>query len=210
MKPSGYFAGYAKYYLDEPLNIQFGQTGYIANPDNSGNGHSTISLLHGAVIVLTLNGDEEITIEKGTPYTDAGAVLLKDNVDISGELTASGSVDVNTVGTYTINYSYQSHSVSRTVIVRSSVIDNNFDFEYTGNIKTFTVPYTGKYKLETWGAQGGNAYGVISGAPAVINGFQGAYSVSYVELTAGTELKVLVGGAGGYAAGRRRFIYYQN
>ena len=33
-----------------------------------------------------------------------------------------------------------------------------WDYDYTGGEQTFKVPITGTYKLETWGAQGGNAY----------------------------------------------------
>ena len=31
-----------------------------------------------------------------------------------------------------------------------------FDFDYTGDEQTFTAPISGTYKLEIWGAQGGN------------------------------------------------------
>jgi len=33
------------------------------------------------------------------------------------------------------------------------------DFAYTGSAQTYTVPQTGKYKLEVWGAQGGSGLG---------------------------------------------------
>ena len=43
-----------------------------------------------------------------------------------------------------------------------------FDFDYTGAEQTFTVPVSGTYKLETWGAQGGND---ISGTQGGYGGF---------------------------------------
>lgn len=64
------------------------------------------------------------------------------------------------------------------------------NFAYTGNIQTYTVPSTGKYKLEVWGAQGG------SGNSNVHGGY-GGYSVGMINLTQGDTLYVCVGGKGG-------------
>ena len=48
-------------------------------------------------------GDNPATVELGGTYTDAGATAT----DISGSVSvvSSGTVDTNTVGTYTISYS---------------------------------------------------------------------------------------------------------
>ena len=67
------------------------------------------------------------------------------------------------------------------------------NFAYTGNIQTYTVPSTGKYKLEVWGAQGG------SGNSDVHGGY-GGYSVGMINLTQGDTLYVCVGGKGGGSA----------
>ena len=37
------------------------------------------------------------------------------------------------------------------------------NFDYTGGIQTFTAPDTGTYKLEVWGAQGGDCYRDVGG-----------------------------------------------
>lgn len=58
-------------------------------------------------------------------------------------------------------------------------------FNYTGNEQLFIVPETGRYKLETWGAQGGGTQG----------GF-GGYSVGIISLTENQKLYIYVGGAG--------------
>ena len=50
--------------------------------------------------VVTLNGNASITIEKGATYTEQGATSDGDEI-----VNISGTVDVNTVGTYTITYS---------------------------------------------------------------------------------------------------------
>ena len=50
--------------------------------------------------VITILGDNPATVELGSAYTDAGATS-----DGGETVSSSGSVDTNTVGTYTITYS---------------------------------------------------------------------------------------------------------
>ena len=59
------------------------------------------------------------------------------------------------------------------------------NFDYTGKEETFTVPITGTYKLETWGAQGGGYENLRGG--------YGAYSVGTIFLSKGQILYVNVG-----------------
>lgn len=55
---------------------------------------------------ITLNGNSTVYVQKGQPYSDAGAVG-SDNVDGTITVTATGATTVNTavVATYTITYS---------------------------------------------------------------------------------------------------------
>lgn len=72
---------------------------------------------------------------------------------------------------------------------------------YTGVIESWTVPSSGVYTLELWGAAGGNCNSVVGG--------KGAYVKVNVSLTAGEVLKILVpragqsttGSSSGYSAG---------
>ncbi len=52
---------------------------------------------------ITLNGEELITVYKGTVFTDPGASAI-DEVDGSINVVSSGIVDTQTVGEYTITY----------------------------------------------------------------------------------------------------------
>lgn len=67
----------------------------------------------------------------------------------------------------------------------------SYDFTYTSKEQAFTVPATGTYKLEVWGAQGGSnntdiqAYGGVGG-----------YSVGLVKLNVNDTLYINVGGKG--------------
>ena len=65
-----------------------------------------------------------------------------------------------------------------------------FNFDYTGSVQEITLP-AGKYKLQCWGAQGGNVTGTYA-----VNGSKGGYSEGVLTLTKTTKLYVFVGGQG--------------
>lgn len=66
--------------------------------------------------------------------------------------------------------------------------DTVFDFDYTGGEQTFTVPISGTYRLETWGAQGGVFFGQ--------NASFGGYSIGNVKLNKDGIIYLNVGGKG--------------
>ena len=71
--------------------------------------------------VITITGSNPATVELGGSYTDAGATA-NDARDGSVQVTSSGSVDTNAVGSYTITYTATDNSgntatASRTVNV---------------------------------------------------------------------------------------------
>ena len=61
-------------------------------------------------------------------------------------------------------------------------------YDFTGTEQTLKIPATGTYKLEIWGAQGGNSYDGVGG--------YGGYSVGTVTLTKDSTLYIHVGGSG--------------
>lgn len=65
---------------------------------------------------------------------------------------------------------------------------NSINFEYVGNSQEYNIPVTGKYKIECWGAQGGDIDTYMGG--------KGAYTVGEIDLEKGTKLYVYVGGKG--------------
>jgi hypothetical protein len=85
--------------------------------------------------------------------------------------------------------------------IRNAFSENGtYEFYYTGNIVEFTVPTSGIYKIEAWGARGGG------GSTPV--GPKGAYSKSFVSLSKDERIKILVGEKGypGYNSGGN-YIY---
>ena len=114
-------------------SLQSSQTYYFSvQPYNlSGNGNSAIitlqTLTDSAVPVITLVGNAAVTHQLGSAYTDAGATA-SDVVDGTIDVTTSGSVDVDTAGTYTLTYSASDAAgnaavqVTRTVTVTDSAV----------------------------------------------------------------------------------------
>ena len=68
-----------------------------------------------------------------------------------------------------------------------------YEFTATKSIKSLTIPETGVYKLEVWGAQGGSTH---SNDSYTSSGGYGAYSVGEIELQSGQTLYIVVGGKG--------------
>ena len=165
------------------------------------------------------------SINKGTYYkvivksNDNTYGKVKPNIKLS---TSKGTVKYNIVPN--IGYKYKSTTCDGTIVDNILTISNitsnvncevvfepiniqvSFDFAggslgvtYTEPQEyTYTVPYTGDYKLETWGAQGG-------GNASYAGGY-GGYASGNISLTKGQILYLNVGGTssgttGGYNGG---------
>lgn len=75
-------------------------------------------------------------------------------------------------------------------------------FSYTGDVQKYTAPVTGAYKLEVWGAQGGTSSCDCGSVHSP--GGKGGYATGIINLNAGEEIYVVVGGSGnvsGYNGG---------
>lgn len=66
------------------------------------------------------------------------------------------------------------------------------NFDYTGTVQSVTLP-EGTYKLECWGAQGGNS-NLSNGTYG--NGGKGGYSTGILNVSANTTIYITVGGQG--------------
>lgn len=72
----------------------------------------------GGNISLEIKGEDEITIKKGSNFTDPGfKATYEDGSDASSEVKVEGSVDTNKEGTYTISYSAGNTIIMRRVTV---------------------------------------------------------------------------------------------
>ncbi|WP_084608569.1 fimbrillin family protein [Xylanibacter oryzae] len=86
----------------------------------------------------------------------------------------------NAGGLYTYN-------LSKTII---------YNYDYTGVSQTFTAPYTGTYRIQCWGAQGGTLGTLDTGI-----GGTGGYTNGEIKLSKGTVLYVYVGQQGQTTSG---------
>ena len=68
----------------------------------------------------------------------------------------------------------------------SGFIGYSFDYDYTGKYQTFTVPVTGEYKVELWGAQGGDYDTSLFGG-------LGGYTSGVLSLDKGDLLYLYIG-----------------
>lgn len=143
---------------------------------------------------LQLNGARNLVIDSLEKYNESGYKVF----DSNGEEISDANVRVNNpfanmeipyqTGVYKIEYSLIYEDVAIETLYRYvTVTDATINFDYTGSEQVFTAEYSGYYKLEAWGAQGGNN----------AKGGKGAYTSGIIYLNKGETIYVYVGGQGG-------------
>ena len=110
-----------------------------------------------------------------------GGIIIRDGVVYSGCLEYdSGFAEIkNEVVSYTKECVF--------IPAGSYVV-----FAYTGDVQTYKVLLTGKYKIELWGARGGNS--LDTNNPSI--GGNGGYTSGVIQLNEGDTLYIYVGGKG--------------
>ncbi|WP_207153454.1 glycine-rich protein [Prevotella herbatica] len=107
---------------------------------------------------------------------------LASDASITVTYSNGGTLTKSIAGTWNAGKIY-TYNISKTIPVAN--------FDYTGNVQTYTVPLTGTYKLEVWGAQGSSGWsGGISA--------NGGYSYGNIYLTTGAVLYIYTGGSVAY------------
>jgi hypothetical protein len=90
--------------------------------------------------IVTMNGDEYMSLVKGSTFTDPGATATEKGQSVT--VTASGKVDVNKPGLYTITYSAINKdgfaaTATRTVVVldahENTGVDVSGSYDYAGS-----------------------------------------------------------------------------
>ena len=152
-------------------------------------------------------------LKKITITYNAGAGTTSES---SVQINNGSSVTLPTATPTNSNYSfagwYTGTNCSGNKITNTTPIEDDLDinacyvikvtnFEYTGNIQSFTAPADGNYKLEVWGAAGAYIYvsGTFNGQSITGREWwsgRGAYSSGNVALKAGDVLYIAVGGKG--------------
>jgi prepilin-type N-terminal cleavage/methylation domain-containing protein len=143
--------------------------------------------------IITLLGTTPITVIQNTTYTDAGATATDDqDGNLTSQIVTVNNVNIAVVGTYTVTYDVTDSSGNHaTQVVRTVNVvapPSPADYAYTGAMQAYTVPFSGIYKLEVWGAQGGGTTGCLGGL--------GGYSVGNITLTKDQVINIYVGQQG--------------
>jgi hypothetical protein len=118
-----------------PENVQVATTGlpnidvpgtYTVNYTATDSGGNQASVQRTVIVqdtikpVITRNGPGSVTVECHTSYTDAGATA-SDTCDTSVPVTVTGTVDINTPGTYTLTYNATDDSGNAATSVQRTV-----------------------------------------------------------------------------------------
>lgn len=134
------------------------------------------------------------------PYTTSTAnrylQIVKPSTDISFKASDESGKPRSAWGTLTPC----TFNVAKNAVM-SKEIKTDADFYYlarvytcTQSVEEFTAPYTGTYKLQCWGAQGGSVQLSYETGKPFAGGGKGGYSYGDANLTEGKVLYVYVGG----------------
>ena len=98
--------------------------------DSSSNAASavtrTVNVVDQTAPTITILGDNPVTIEAGSTYTDAGATATDNyNNDVTSSITASSTVDSNTIGSYTVTYTVSDASGNQATAVRTVIVEDS-------------------------------------------------------------------------------------
>ena len=147
---------------------------------------------------INYGGTGTVTITPSNNYYVESASCTN-GYTISGLKTGSSATGAQTV---TINNNSNVGASTCTISTKAVCpynVGQTWNYGYTGNSQSFTTPCAGTYKLETWGAQGGN-YGSLLGG-------KGGSMTGTFSLSKGEALTIVTGGQNGYSSGGSASAY---
>ena len=126
----------------------------------------------------TGNGCARITFLSGKFNTQKETIEAQD----------SKIIKLENINTSNLTCKLRISKISRATKIPKYDGPTEWTFAYTGSEQIFTSPVRGTYKLETWGASGGNSLTYIGG--------YGAYSIGEIKLYKKEQIFINVGGTG--------------
>ena len=145
---------------------------------------------------ITTKGDSLLAVVPLTSNPKSYQVYLWIDSEIS-----NGQFDNKSFSGYIYATSEQSSTIDGGEISNNENVSiETIDFDYVGREQEFMTPVSGKYKLETWGAQGGSGVNKNTETGGntyyIRDGGYGAYSIGYVNLNEFEKLYLNIGGGG--------------
>ena len=179
--------------------------GYMQTGIRSGNGRAVISWQGEATPTMLKAGTYTIvlkTLDVSTVTVRLKASLKGRNLqysDIIGLPNINGEEAWRQLPYYLSNGNRNPvYSCNGELNAHVEAVPKSQYFTYTGDAQLFTAPVDGVYKIEAWGAQGGDGrYSNTVEYRDAAAGGKGAYVAGSIELKAGDTLYVYVGGQGG-------------
>lgn len=171
---------------------------------NSGDGHARITFIEAsenesATLTIKLESsigtisNKNLTYQKGDKLGTIETPTINDNklefdgwyLDEDYTRKVTSNTIVNSSFTLYAKFRYNNESCN-------SLLNTEYTFDYTGDTQLFNVHCPGKYKVEVWGASGGNAtYETNS-----YSGGYGGYTTGDISLKDNEKLYINVGGKG--------------
>ena len=138
------------------------------------------------------------TIPNGRQPGEFQSIFVSDSdfLSVDSTILADGTeIKIYSIDIYIEHIDFDDDFGIHIVATNNDVLTTNSytkDFAYTGDVQTYTIPVTGTYRLELWGASGGDA--------GPYKGGLGGYTSGYIHLQAGQVLYFYVGGEGSQSA----------
>ena len=148
--------------------------------------------------VVTLSGTAQDKESGISAYMFSQNGSLNENSSGWQYITATTSSiilnqNVTTSGTWYFYVKDQAGNYSKSSI--NIQVQTTWSYGYSGGVQSWTAPYSGWFKLEVWGAQGGNS--TLYGSTAA--GGYGGYACGNTYVGQGSTLYITVGGMGASA-----------
>jgi Cu/Ag efflux protein CusF len=145
----------------------------------------TVNVVDTTAPVVTVTGDNPATVEVGSTYTDAGATAT-DAVDGTTTVVTTGTVDTDTIGSYTLTYTSTDAAGNAGTATRTvNVVDSTAPVVTVTGAATVTVELGGTYT-----DAGATATDAVDGTTSVVTTSTvdtdtvGSYTVTYTSTDA--------------------------
>jgi len=169
-------------------NASLATTVSIENPNVA---ETKYELYYEIIEPTTITNTIESGYLKETKDLPNGIIAGKEIKEVSMVINNTGNQTIKvkigikeTLPNYEINLSNKEKPLTR------EVLQKYFLYAYTGSNQTLTVPISGKYKVELWGASGGTYYNLGK----LVESPYGAYTSGIISLTEMEQLHIYVGG----------------
>ncbi|MBA1330844.1 cell wall-binding protein, partial [Candidatus Endoriftia persephone str. Guaymas] len=87
---------------------------------NSASANRSVEVVDSSAPVITLEGDNPVAIEAGTPFIDPGASAEDDvDGDITDRILVDGEVDIEAAGSYQLTYTVSDSAGNTATVIRT-------------------------------------------------------------------------------------------